>query len=133
MSETLNYILVVGYKRKDFWLDISARDTFFSKNVVEYKRKGKFGPGSWLDISARGNLETLKIVWLGIGARQKFARIVVGYKRKGKIWTKIMVGYKRKGQSVQPPVFFDYSLYDMYDIGLIIRFTIKSDYTGRWI
>ena len=73
---------MVGYKRKDFWLDISAR--------------GKFGPGSRLYISARGILETSKIAWLGIGARQKFARIVVGYKRKGKIWTKIMVEYKRK-------------------------------------
>ena len=27
---TLN-TLVVGYKRKDFWLDISARDTFSQK------------------------------------------------------------------------------------------------------
>ena len=95
--------LVVGYKRKGH---------FFSKTWLDISERGKFGPGSRLDIhhvSARGNLETSKIVWLGIGARQKFAPIVVGYKRKGKIWTKIMVGYKRKGKSVpcayiQPPV-----------------------------
>ena len=61
--------LVVGYKRKDFWLDISARDTFSQK--------------------------TVKIVGSCIGARQKFALVVVGYKRKSTIWTKIMLGYKR--------------------------------------
>ena len=62
---------MVGYKRKGH---------FFSKTWLDISARGKFGPGSWLDISARGILETLKIAWLGIGARQKFARIVVGYK-----------------------------------------------------
>ena len=75
---------MVGYKRKGH---------FFSKTWLDISARAKFGPGPWLD---RGKLETFKIVWLGIGARQKFNRIVVGYKRKGKIWTNIMVGYKRK-------------------------------------
>ena len=71
---------MVGYKLKGH---------FFSKTWFDISARGKFGLRSWLDISARGNLETLEIVWLVYG---KFVRIVVGYKRKGKIRTKIMVG-----------------------------------------
>ena len=60
---------MVGYKRKDFWLDISAKDIFFLNNVVGYKRKGK--------------------IW---------SRIMVGYKRKGdsRDFKNSVVGYRRK-------------------------------------
>ena len=59
---------MLGYKRKDFRFNVSAKDTFLKK-VVGYKCKEKIGPGYWLDISAKGNQETWKGVSLNIVAR----------------------------------------------------------------
>ena len=69
--------LVVGYKRKDFWLDISAKDTF-NQNVVVYKRKGKTWSRIMVGYKRKGESRNFKNTVVGYRRKKEISRIVVG-------------------------------------------------------
>ena len=68
--ENFKVTLVVGYKRKDFWLHTSARDTF--SQLVGYKRKGRDGFRVMVGYKRKGE-------------SRNFKNSVVGYRRKPEI------------------------------------------------